>query len=208
LEGAALSQSENESEESEEEMTAEERARLKEREELRRERARQREKELRLSHMGKEAKSKSKYLTLNRPDRDISEKIALGLAQPTISADSLYDQRLFNQSSGLSSGFGDEDSYNLYDKALFNGSSANTIYRPKRGQEDFAEGVSKEKITGLLNQQPHRGFSGTDSGEALRSGPVLFEKESDVFGMDAFLSAAKRGRAEKESEPSKKTRTD
>ena len=29
-------------------------------------------------------------------DRDISEKIALGQAQPTTTRDALYDQRLFN----------------------------------------------------------------------------------------------------------------
>jgi hypothetical protein len=46
-----------------------------------------------------------------RGERDISEKIALGLAQPTVSKDSMFDQRLFNQSSGLGSGFGGEDSY-------------------------------------------------------------------------------------------------
>jgi hypothetical protein len=41
--------------------------------------------------------------------RDISEKIALGLAKPTLSKDSMYDARLFNQSEGIGSGFKDDD---------------------------------------------------------------------------------------------------
>ncbi len=31
----------------------------------------------------------------------------------------MYDQRLFNQDQGVASGFGADDSYGLYDKALF-----------------------------------------------------------------------------------------
>jgi len=33
-------------------------------------------------------------------DRDVSEKIALGQAQPT-SKEAMFDQRLFNQTAGL-----------------------------------------------------------------------------------------------------------
>ena len=62
-------------------------------------------------------------------DRDISEKIALGQAQPTATRDALYDQRLFNQSSGLATGFGDEDDYNLYEKPLFTDRTAASIYK-------------------------------------------------------------------------------
>jgi SNW domain-containing protein 1 len=188
-----------------EHLTEAERKRLRERESLRKEKAREREKELRLSHIGGDSKSRSKrYSKYNfRIDRDISEKVALGIARPAVSAESMYDQRLFNQTSGIASGFGDEDSYSLYDKPLFNGSSANTIYRPKKQETEIANGVSTEKITGLLNQKPHKGFSGTDQEASIRSGPVLFEKESDVFGMDAFMSAAKRGRGEQD-EPNKR----
>lgn len=43
--------------------------------------------------------------------RDISEKIALGLAKPSMSKESMFDSRLFNQSEGISSGFrgGDDE---------------------------------------------------------------------------------------------------
>src|SRR5215831_17666753 len=69
-------------------------------------------------------------------DRDVSEKIALGLAVPTQSNETLYDQRLFNQSQGMSSGFGEEDDYHVYSKPLFQGSSASAIYRPKKGDDE------------------------------------------------------------------------
>jgi SNW domain-containing protein 1 len=202
------SESSSSSEDEDEELTAEERAKLNEREKIRKEMAREREKEFRKSHMGKATKEKydSKlYFIFNcRGDRDISEKIALGLVQPAVSQDSLYDQRLFNHSSGMSSGFGGEDSYSIYDKPLFNGSSANAIYRPKKGDKDIVAGVDKGEIDGLLNLKPHKGFAGTDAPEgAIRSGPVQFEKE-DVFGVDAFMSAAnKRGR-EKDSDANNK----
>lgn len=46
---------------------------------------------------------------LSEAGRDISEKIALGLAKPTLSKESMFDARLFNQSEGISSGFKDDE---------------------------------------------------------------------------------------------------
>ncbi|KAJ3188480.1 SNW domain-containing protein 1, partial [Irineochytrium annulatum] len=110
-------------------------AKAKERDELRRERNQQRIRETRMQNMGADAKAKATKLYVMRwADRDISEKIALGLAQPTVSKDSMLDQRLFNQSAGISSGFADNDAYDLYDKPLFTGSSANAIYKFKKGE--------------------------------------------------------------------------
>lgn len=74
-------------------------------------------------------------------DRDISEKIALGQAQPT-TKDVMYDQRLFNQTSGLGTGFGDEEDYHLYDKPLFADRTAASIYKNVRretGQGNLAD---------------------------------------------------------------------
>jgi SNW domain-containing protein 1 len=62
-------------------------------------------------------------------ERDISEKIALGQAQPTSRGEALFDQRLFNQTAGLGSGFGHEEDYNLYDKPLFTDRTAASIYK-------------------------------------------------------------------------------
>ena len=41
----------------------------------------------------------------------------------------MFDQRLFNQESGIAAPEAGDDSYNVYDKPLFRGSSANQIYR-------------------------------------------------------------------------------
>jgi SNW domain-containing protein 1 len=57
--------------------------------------------------MGTEAKMKMKARSAG--ERDISEKIALGLAAPTHSGETMYDQRLFNQSEGMSTGFADDE---------------------------------------------------------------------------------------------------
>lgn len=95
----------------------------KERDALRYERKREIERDRRMEVAGKK---KSK--TTRDEERDISEKIALGQAQPT-SREAMFDQRLFNQVSGLESGFGEEDDYNLYDKPLFADRTAASIYK-------------------------------------------------------------------------------
>lgn len=47
---------------------------------------------------------------------------------------------------------------------------------------------------------PDKEFSGTDRSGPGRSGPVQFEKEEDPFGLDQFLSQAKRASKRKEPE--------
>lgn len=64
-------------------------------------------------------------------------------------------------------------------------------------------GYEADKIAKLLSDSgPHKGFKGAehDSGAPIRDGPVQFEKEQDVFGMDAFMNAAKRGRDQDNSQ--------
>ncbi|KAJ1920721.1 mRNA splicing protein [Mycoemilia scoparia] len=167
----------------------------RERDKLRKQRQKERERELRLSHMG--AETKAKHLAKTE-SRDISEKIALGLARPTMSKESMFDARLFNQSSGISSGYVDDETFNAYDKPLFNTASRSSIYRPGAGgnSEDFS-GKNEERIEKMLSNDRFgtgfKGFKGADDGSAhKRTGPVEFEKE-DVFGVDEFLSEAKHG---------------
>ncbi|ELP88326.1 Puff-specific protein Bx42, putative [Entamoeba invadens IP1] len=64
--------------------------------------------------------------------RDVAESIALG--KKVDSKDLMFDQRLFNQESGVTSGFGDEDDYNVYDKNLFNPETRQ--YRPKDEKDE------------------------------------------------------------------------
>ncbi|KAI9205632.1 SKIP/SNW domain-containing protein [Polychytrium aggregatum] len=188
-------QGEGESAEDDDDEDEEDDERLRERDALRRELRQQHKRELTLSHMGRETKAK---VMSKMADRDISEKVALGLAQPTMSKESMYDQRLFNQSAGLSSGFGGEDAYNIYDKPLFSGTSAQSIYRPtKVADDEVLPGVSTAGIEKLLSSsEPARGFKGAEgSGGSGVSGPVQFEKDvADPFGLDEFMAHAKRGR--------------
>ncbi|CAG8688636.1 2153_t:CDS:2, partial [Racocetra fulgida] len=130
-------------------------------------------------------------------NRDISEKIALGLAKPTLSKDSLYDSRLFNQSEGLSSGFKDDEVYDLYDKPLFASSSSTSIYNPKKNYDtDQYGGGDEESINRMLSVDrfgiASKGFQGADKSRV--HGPVEFEKEeADPFGFNQFLDDAKKG---------------
>ena len=102
----------------------------REREQMRRERRQDAERELRQSRMGAERRIQTMAREQNR---DISEKVALGLAKATQSSESMWDSRLFNQTSGMNAGFNED---NPYDKPLFAAQDAiNSIYRP-RAQPD------------------------------------------------------------------------
>jgi SNW domain-containing protein 1 len=141
-------------------------------------------------------------------NRDISEKIALGLAKPTASKETLLDSRLFNRES-LSTGHGADDSYNLYDRPLFQGSSAAAaIYKAKGNDHGNDEAYGGGTETGIRSEMEKDRFSlgnatrglGAEAGEA-RDGPVQFEKDvvlsldgsSDPFGVEQFMNAAKKG---------------
>lgn len=158
-------------------------------------------------------------------DRDISEKIALGLAKPTQSKEGMYDSRLFNQSSGFDSGFNED---NPYDKPLFAAQDAiSSIYRPRANAEDFDDEAAGESEMSRISKSNRFGealgrgtFKGTAEAEA-REGPVQFEKDTgaDPFNVDKFLndvekeggasSSNKRGYGLNDGErESKRTRID
>lgn len=182
----------------------EDEAAIREREAVRAEKRKEREKELRMSNMGSEQRAK---IIAREANRDISEKIALGLAKPSASKETLLDSRLFNREA-LSTGFGGDDSYNVYDKPLFSGSSAAAaIYRPATnagGNDEAFGGGTEEGVRAELEKdrfQLGKGkFEGADPTE-VRTGPVQFEKDvvvaldgaADPFGVEQFLDAAKRG---------------
>ena len=86
----------------------EDRAAARERDLLRGDRKRERERELRSEAAGKKSR------TVRDGDRDVSERIALGMpvgsgAAAAGGTEGLYDARLFNQSEGMQAGFGAED---------------------------------------------------------------------------------------------------
>lgn len=99
---------------------------IREREKARAERRREEERKLRQSRMGAERRVQ---MMAREKNRDISEKVALGLAKPTQSTEGMFDSRLFNRTSGFDSGFNEDQPY---DKPLFAAQDAiSSIYRPR-----------------------------------------------------------------------------
>jgi len=181
-------------------MTADETAaaEVTERDELRHERKRERERERRL-----EIKDGKRSKMTRDGERDVSERIALGEAVPA-ATETLYDQRLFNQSGGVSSGLGGaDDTYNIYDKALFrSGAASEAIYRPSRAQEDEwgdEDATTEAVMKNARFKSTDKGFEGTEEQDTSRRGrPVEFaadDDEADPFGLDQFLSEAKKANA-------------
>lgn len=168
----------------------------KEREKLRAERRREAQRELRQKNMGHERRIQ---MMAREQNRDISEKVALGLAKPTQSKETMYDSRLFNQSSGFDTGFNEDQAY---DKPLFADRDAlNSIYRPSLNNDDEDDGgATLNEIQGTkrfetLGRAPKEGFKGAGTAEA-REGPVQFERDNgDPFGVDAMLAEAQKGAA-------------
>ena len=104
---------------------------VRERERMRRERRQENEKKFRQSRMGTERRIQ---MMAREQNRDISEKVALGLAKPTQSSESMWDSRLFNQTSGFDTGFNEDQAY---DKPLFAAQDAiSSIYRPRASNDD------------------------------------------------------------------------
>ncbi|KAJ4863819.1 SKIP/SNW domain-containing protein [Trichoderma breve] len=162
---------------------------IRARERARREKRKEDERKLRQTRMGAERRIQ---VMAREQNRDISEKIALGIAKPSQSKETMYDSRLFNQSSGFDSGFNED---NPYDKPLFAAQDAiNSIYRPRANLDDEdAEAGDKEmaKIqkSSRFGEALGKGtFKGASEAEA-REGPVQFEKDAvDPFNVDKFLS--------------------
>ncbi|KAL4804917.1 Pre-mRNA-processing protein 45 [Aspergillus unguis] len=162
----------------------------RERERARRERRQDAERQLRQSRMGTERRIQAMAREQNR---DISEKVALGLAKPTQSSETMWDSRLFNQGGGMSTGFNED---NPYDKPLFAAQDAiNSIYRPKPSA-DFDEEADAEGEMSKLQKsnrfevlgRAKEGFRGAADAEE-RSGPVQFEKDTaDPFGIDNMIA--------------------
>ncbi|XP_004535339.1 puff-specific protein Bx42 [Ceratitis capitata] len=186
----------------------------RERNELRAERHRERQRDRNLARAAPEKRSKLQ----RERERDISEQIALGMpAKSTGNGETMFDQRLFNTTKGMDSGYGDDEAYNVYDKPWRDSNSlASHLYRPSKQLDNDAYGADLDRIVNTQRFVPDKEFSGTSrgaGGAAQRSGPVQFEKEEDPFGLDQFLNMAKKApkRSEDKSDRSnseKKRRKD
>jgi SNW domain-containing protein 1 len=194
--------------ESESELSGSEDEEVREREKMRAEKRREEERKLRQSRMGAERRVQ---MMAREQNRDISEKVALGLAKPTQSSEGMFDSRLFNRTSGFDSGFNEDQAY---DKPLFAAQDAiSSIYRPRQNMDDgddeeaaeaemgkiqrssrFADALGKGTFKGAADVEVSSttlyGFkiNANDMAQA-REGPVQFEKDTgDVFNVDEFLS--------------------
>ena len=165
----------------------------REREQMRRERRQENEKQLRQSRMGTERRVQ---MLAREQNRDISEKVALGLAKPTQSSESMWDSRLFNQTSGFETGFNEDQAY---DKPLFAAQDAiSSIYRPRANvddDDDEESGVKEYDKIAKSNRfevlgKAKEGFKGAADAEA-RDGPVQFEKDvsnaADPFHIEEMI---------------------
>lgn len=159
------------------------------------------EKELRRSRMGNERRIKAMAKEQNR---DISEKVALGIARPSkiSSGESQFDSRLYSavsSTTGFGSGYNEDQ---IYENSLFQAREAvQSIYRARGGaqpDDDDGEGeldrFSKERRFDTLGKAK-KGFQGADSAEA-REGPVEFEKDDkdDPFGVSQMINEVQHSR--------------
>jgi len=174
-----------------------------EREQIRQERRQERRRDKNISRA---APAKQAQLRRDK-DRDISEKIALGLPDAKLRSDETqFDQRLFNQSKGLDAGGGlDDETYAVYDKPWRqNEGVSQSIYRPSKNLDKDIYGDDLDNLINTNRFVPDKGFSGAEasstSGGSRREGPVQFERVTDdpaaddPFGLGELLKSAKEGR--------------
>ncbi|KAF9610794.1 hypothetical protein IFM89_024903 [Coptis chinensis] len=175
--------------------TREERlVREKVRGERRTERKRERRLEAKDVAMGKKSK-----ITRDR-DRDISEKVALGMANTGAGrgGEVMYDQRLFNQEKGMDSGFAADDQYNVYGKKLCTAKSTlDSIYKPKKDTDTDMYGGEDEQLNRVLKTdrfKPDKGFAGANETAGPREKPIEFEIEPDPFELDHLWTKVMKGK--------------
>ncbi|KAI3926443.1 hypothetical protein MKX01_032631 [Papaver californicum] len=163
--------------------------------------------DMRDASMGKKSK-----ITRDR-DRDVSEKVALGMANTGVGGrgggEIMYDQRLFNQDKGMDSGFSTDDQYNVYDKRevlshspLLSQNTISILYKPRKNTdtEMYGGGADKqqldEKVMKTDRFNPDKGFTGVPEREGPRDKPFEFDKAfggDDPFGLDKFLEEVQGG---------------
>ncbi|KAJ1861439.1 mRNA splicing protein [Coemansia sp. RSA 2703] len=172
-------------------------AAARERDQLRREHRKQLERSMRLGGSQQQQQRRAEA-------RDISEKIALGIAKPTAARETMFDSRLFDRASAANTSMAD-DTYNLYDKPLFSTAGRSATYRPRALDDDGEEAAGR--VASMLATDrfgAESSLHGLDADAAKgqppskrqRSGPVEFEK-GDVFGIDAFVGSTRGSNSKK-----------
>uniref|UniRef100_A0A8C7CZB0 SNW domain-containing protein 1 n=1 Tax=Oncorhynchus kisutch TaxID=8019 RepID=A0A8C7CZB0_ONCKI len=104
----------------------------RERDEIRHDRRKERQHDRNISRASPDKRSK-----LQRDqDRDVNELIALGQPNPRASSEAQYDQRLFNQTKGMDSGFAGGTGRDM----------AQNIYRPTKSSDKDMYGDDLDKL--------------------------------------------------------------
>lgn len=120
-------------------------------------------------------------------ERDISEQVALGTARPNTLDNDVHDQRLYNQSQGLGSGFGEDDDYAVYEKPWrSHQSSANTRVSADLLREMAGEDEEEDDKDAPPSKRP---FDDDDLE------PVQFERETvdkDPLGLEDILGTIRK----------------
>eukprot|EP01068_Selenidium_serpulae_P012939 Selendium_serpulae@DN5899_c0_g1_i5.p2 len=111
----------------------------------------------------------------------------------------MFDARLFNQSSGLDSGYaaGHDESYAIYDKPLFaSRTAASGMYRFDKDR--------MEETMGSSSSVPS--FGGADRAQ-VRTAPVEFEKDNaDPFDLDNLVTMSSNVEQNKDGKNKEKER--
>jgi SNW domain-containing protein 1 len=108
---------------------------------------------------------------------------------------SLHHLLLFTSTcaQGMGHGLQEEDSYNIYDKPLMSGSSANQLYRPNKERiAEFQDDMEMDAVETTASAsdtsrfKADKGFEGaqSSSSSARRSRPVEFERAEDAESRD------------------------
>lgn len=152
-----------------------------ERERIRKEKLFERRKERNLERAAPARRNK---IQMTDEERDITEQIALGIPSKNKNKEIVYDQRLFNQSSGLDTGFDrEDDTYNVYtERWNETGESrvAKSVYRPK-GDNDgdiYGNDVDAYGSGGLSFRRLESGFEKIQTNHTTLSDPSLFPEIS------------------------------
>lgn len=140
---------------------------------------------------------------ISEEDRDISEKVALGeVSQSAGFVDGGVDASLVNYTnSGLDSGFGADDSYNVYSEPLFTEESAAHIYKSRSAGDS---NMDADTVMRSARFKDVKQFSGgpqeqIEKETENRSGPVQFEKESDIIRREKEMEEREKRVLQEES---------
>ncbi|KAF8660806.1 hypothetical protein HU200_057393 [Digitaria exilis] len=168
-----------------------------------------RERDMVREELRREASRGKRSRVTRERDRDVSERIALGMASTGGGAGEVtYDERLFNQETGMGSGFAADDVYNVYSGRLFAAQPAalSALYRPNKNADSDAYGGDAdeqlEKISKTERFKPDRVFSGAAGlTDGKRERPVEFDASEeraeayDLFvELDRYMSRVKEGK--------------